>query len=128
MRYDHIAPAIFRSRPNRFVARVEMGQQEVICHVKNTGRCRWIQRLHSRNDRNPESEFLCNPDERMGGIECSQPCFWYGAGNARTELSERLLFRFRILRTEHARRVRFGQPALFGTGSGRHLFICVVLV
>ena len=40
MRYDHIAPAIFRSRPNRFVAHVEMGQQEVICHVKNTGRCR----------------------------------------------------------------------------------------
>ena len=27
-------------RPNRFVARVEMEQQEVICHVRNTGRCR----------------------------------------------------------------------------------------
>ncbi len=30
----------FLERPNRFLARVEMEGQEVLCHVKNTGRCR----------------------------------------------------------------------------------------
>ena len=30
----------FLSRPNRFVARVEVDGAEVTCHVKNTGRCR----------------------------------------------------------------------------------------
>ncbi len=40
MQYGKIHPARFLARPNRFVARVEMEQQEVICHVKNTGRCR----------------------------------------------------------------------------------------
>lgn len=31
--------AVFLSRPNRFIARVELGGREEICHVKNTGRC-----------------------------------------------------------------------------------------
>ena len=30
----------FLSRPNRFIALVEMNGKEQICHVKNTGRCR----------------------------------------------------------------------------------------
>lgn len=40
MRYENIEKAIFRSRPNRFIAHVELGGQVVVCHVKNTGRCR----------------------------------------------------------------------------------------
>lgn len=40
MKYDNIAPAVFISRPNRFVAQVELAGKPVICHVKNTGRCR----------------------------------------------------------------------------------------
>ena len=31
---------IFRERPNRFIAHVELGGQEEVCHVKNTGRCK----------------------------------------------------------------------------------------
>ena len=31
---------IFLSRPNRFIAHIEIGGKEEICHVKNTGRCR----------------------------------------------------------------------------------------
>ena len=30
----------FLSRPNRFIAHVEIGGKEEICHVKNTGRCK----------------------------------------------------------------------------------------
>ena len=40
MTYSNIHPAIFLSRPNRFVARVEINGREELCHVKNTGRCR----------------------------------------------------------------------------------------
>lgn len=40
MQYANIRPAIFRSRPNRFIAKVELDGQEETVHVKNTGRCK----------------------------------------------------------------------------------------
>ena len=40
MQYQKIHPAVFRARPNRFVAQVELAGETVTCHVKNTGRCR----------------------------------------------------------------------------------------
>lgn len=40
MQYGKILPARFLSRLNRFVARVEAEGEELVCHVKNTGRCR----------------------------------------------------------------------------------------
>ena len=38
MRYSNIQKAEFICRPNRFIAHVLMDDEEVICHVKNTGR------------------------------------------------------------------------------------------
>jgi len=38
--YENMTPGIFLRRPNRFIAHVEIGGREEICHVKNTGRCR----------------------------------------------------------------------------------------
>ena len=40
MHYENMEPAVFLSRPNRFVAYVEQAGKQEICHVKNTGRCR----------------------------------------------------------------------------------------
>jgi len=40
MTYDNIHEGIFLSRPNRFIAEVEIDGKPEICHVKNTGRCR----------------------------------------------------------------------------------------
>ena len=40
MRYRTITRGIFRSRPNRFIALVDVDGRETVCHVKNTGRCR----------------------------------------------------------------------------------------
>ncbi|MBE7035963.1 MAG: DNA/RNA nuclease SfsA [Ruminococcaceae bacterium] len=40
MEYKNIHPAIFKSRPNRFIANVELEGKPVVTHVKNTGRCR----------------------------------------------------------------------------------------
>lgn len=39
MEYKNCYPAIFRSRPNRFIAMVEIDGREERVHVKNTGRC-----------------------------------------------------------------------------------------
>ena len=40
MRYNNIVKGIFKSRPNRFIAKVEINGKEETVHVKNTGRCR----------------------------------------------------------------------------------------
>ena len=40
MRYEDMVAGRFLRRPNRFIAYVEIGGAEEICHVKNTGRCR----------------------------------------------------------------------------------------
>lgn len=40
MKYNKIKKAKFITRPNRFVAYVDIDGTETACHVKNTGRCR----------------------------------------------------------------------------------------
>ncbi len=40
MRYEHIVTGTFISRPNRFIAMVDVSGTVERCHVKNTGRCR----------------------------------------------------------------------------------------
>lgn len=40
MKYEKIVSGIFISRPNRFIAHVEVNGKEETVHVKNTGRCR----------------------------------------------------------------------------------------
>ena len=40
MRYDLIQEATFIDRPNRFIAHVLLNGTSIVCHVKNTGRCK----------------------------------------------------------------------------------------
>ena len=40
MRYEEVRIGRFIARPNRFIAHVELDGETVVCHVKNTGRCR----------------------------------------------------------------------------------------
>lgn len=40
MRYEKVVPAKFISRPNRFIAHVEIDGVNTVVHVKNTGRCK----------------------------------------------------------------------------------------
>ena len=44
MKYENIEPGIFHSRPNRFIAKIEIQGKEETVHVKNTGRCRELLR------------------------------------------------------------------------------------
>lgn len=40
MKYSKVSIGRFLERPNRFIARVELDGEMLVCHVKNTGRCR----------------------------------------------------------------------------------------
>ncbi len=40
MIYENIYPGKFVSRPNRFIANIEIDGKTEVCHVKNTGRCK----------------------------------------------------------------------------------------
>ncbi len=40
MEYKNIKSGVFKERPNRFIAYVEVEGRTEVCHVKNTGRCR----------------------------------------------------------------------------------------
>lgn len=40
MQYREVRAGRFLSRPNRFIAHVDLDGEETVCHVKNTGRCR----------------------------------------------------------------------------------------
>lgn len=40
MKYNNIVKGKFISRPNRFIANIEINGKVEICHVKNTGRCK----------------------------------------------------------------------------------------
>lgn len=40
MEYGQVVQGRFLSRPNRFIALVDIDGAETVCHVKNTGRCR----------------------------------------------------------------------------------------
>jgi sugar fermentation stimulation protein A len=40
MKYQNVVKGIFLSRPNRFIAKVNINGVEEIVHVKNTGRCK----------------------------------------------------------------------------------------
>lgn len=57
MKYERIEEAVFKSRPNRFIAYVETARGEEICHVKNTGRCKELlvpdARIRVQRNENP---------------------------------------------------------------------------
>ena len=40
MTYPTVRTGVFRARPNRFIAIVEVDGTDTVCHVKNTGRCK----------------------------------------------------------------------------------------
>jgi sugar fermentation stimulation protein A len=40
MKYQNVCGGVFISRPNRFIAEIELGGRHERVHVKNTGRCR----------------------------------------------------------------------------------------
>lgn len=62
MQYANMVLGIFRARPNRFIAHVEIDGALQICHVKNTGRCKELLvpgcRVWCQKAQNPQRKTL----------------------------------------------------------------------
>ena len=82
MQYPNMVPGIFRARPNRFVARVEISGVEETVHVKNTGRCRellspgarvWCQKSSNPNRKTPYDLITVRKGERLINMDSQAP-------------------------------------------------------
>lgn len=64
MQYNHIEPAVFLSRPNRFIALVRQQGEPFRVHVKNTGRCAELlapgSTVYLERSENPNRKTTCD--------------------------------------------------------------------
>ena len=82
MRYDNMTPGIFRARPTRFIAHIEIDGAVEICHVKNTGRCRellipgctvWCQRSDNPNRKTKFDLIAVQKGDRLINMDSQAP-------------------------------------------------------
>jgi len=82
MIYERIEEAIFKSRPNRFIAQVETSRGIEICHVKNTGRCKellipncevYVQHHDNPNRKTEYSLISVQKGNRLVNIDSQAP-------------------------------------------------------
>ena len=82
MRYENMTPGIFLSRPNRFIAHIEIDGAVEICHVKNTGRCRellvpgctvWCQRSDNPNRKTKFDLIAVQKGDRLINMDSQAP-------------------------------------------------------
>ena len=82
MEYANMVPGIFKARPNRFIAHVEIDGQLETVHVKNTGRCKellqpgvgvWCQKCDNLN-RKTQYDLICvQKGERLINMDSQAP-------------------------------------------------------
>ena len=82
MHYSNMVLGIFRSRPNRFIAYIEIDGREEVCHVKNTGRCKellvpgttvWCQRSDNRTRKTKYDLIAVQKGERLINMDSQAP-------------------------------------------------------
>lgn len=82
MKYTGIRKAIFISRPNRFIANIEIDGQKEVCHVKNTGRCKelllagskvFVQEVRNDNRKTKYDLIGVYKGERLINIDSQAP-------------------------------------------------------
>lgn len=82
MHYPDMVPGRFISRPNRFIAHVEIDGQIEVCHVKNTGRCRellqpgvavWCQRAANPNRKTKYDLITVRKGTRLINMDSQAP-------------------------------------------------------
>ena len=82
MRYANMVPGIFRKRPNRFIAHVEIDGKEQVVHVKNTGRCRellvpgarvWCQHSDNPSRKTRFDLIAVQKDRRLINMDAQAP-------------------------------------------------------
>ena len=82
MRYENMVTGTFLARPNRFIAHVEIGGKEEICHVKNTGRCKellqpgarvWCQQFDNPNRKTKFDLITVQKGDRLINMDSQAP-------------------------------------------------------
>lgn len=82
MQYSNMIPGTFLSRPNRFIAKVEIDGKEETVHVKNTGRCRellptgarvWCQKSGNPNRKTAYDLITVQKDHRLINMDSQAP-------------------------------------------------------
>lgn len=82
MIYPNMTPGTFLSRPNRFIAHVEIDGQMEVVHVKNTGRCRellppgaqvWCQKSDNPNRKTKYDLITVRKGERLINMDSQAP-------------------------------------------------------
>ena len=82
LRYKKMVEGIFRARPNRFIAHIEIQGEIQICHVKNTGRCRellpegaqvWCQQSDNPNRKTKYDLIAVKKGERIINMDSQAP-------------------------------------------------------
>ena len=82
MQYSNMIPGKFLSRPNRFVAKVEIDSQVHTVHVKNTGRCRelltpgaivWCQKSSNFNRKTQFDLITVQKGDRLINMDSQAP-------------------------------------------------------
>lgn len=82
MRYENMVPGRFLSRPNRFIAQIEIDGQVQTVHVKNTGRCRellpagarvWCQHFDSPTRKTAYDLIFVQKGDRVVNMDSQAP-------------------------------------------------------
>ena len=82
MHYPNMVPGIFISRPNRFIAQIEIDGQVETVHVKNTGRCRellpvgaevWCQKSDNPNRKTKYDLITVRKGDRLINMDSQAP-------------------------------------------------------
>ena len=82
MEYTNMTPGNFLSRPNRFIAHVQIHGQTEVVHVKNTGRCRellpagaavWCQRSDNPNRKTKYDLITVKKGSRLINMDSQAP-------------------------------------------------------
>lgn len=82
MRYENMVRGVFLTRPNRFIAHVEVDGNMEVCHVKNTGRCRellipgatvWCQQFDNPNRKTKFDLITVQKGARLINMDSQAP-------------------------------------------------------
>lgn len=82
MHYSNMVPGIFRARPNRFIAHVDIAGSTEVCHVKNTGRCKellvpgaqvWCQQFDSTARKTKFDLIAVQKENRLINMDSQAP-------------------------------------------------------
>jgi len=82
MNYSNMTPGTFLTRPNRFIAHVEIDGETEVVHVKNTGRCRellpvgakvWCQRSDNPSRKTKYDLITVQKGDRLINMDSQAP-------------------------------------------------------